>query len=109
MAKILIVDDNAMNRKLLASLLHHEGHETLEAADGKDGLAALQVGRIYENGSLYREVEQHAARLLVEMEKREGATAKLRESETRFRQLAENIQDVFFVISPDYSRTFYLS
>jgi len=34
MAKILIVDDNALNRKLLASILHHEGHETLEAVDG---------------------------------------------------------------------------
>jgi diguanylate cyclase (GGDEF)-like protein/PAS domain S-box-containing protein len=68
-----------------------------------------QVGRIYENGSLYREVEQHAAQLLVEMEKREGATAQLRASELRFRQLAENIQDAFFVVSADYSQTFYLS
>ncbi len=68
-----------------------------------------QVGRIYENGSLYREVEQHAAQLLVEMEKRESAAAELRESEMRFRQLAENIQDVFFIVSADYSQTFYLS
>lgn len=68
-----------------------------------------QVGRIYENASLYREVEQHAAQLLVEMEKRESAAAELRESEMRFRQLAENIQDVFFLVSADYSQTFYLS
>jgi diguanylate cyclase (GGDEF)-like protein len=45
MPKILIVDDNAMNRKLLASLLHHEGYETIEAVDGKDALAALRAGK----------------------------------------------------------------
>jgi diguanylate cyclase (GGDEF)-like protein/PAS domain S-box-containing protein len=80
-------------------------------AEDERVLATLgsQVGRIYENGSLYREVEHHAAQLLMEMEKRERATANLRASETRFRQLAENIQDVFFLVSPDFSQTFYLS
>ncbi|MDB6015058.1 MAG: response regulator receiver modulated sensor-containing diguanylate [Gammaproteobacteria bacterium] len=91
----------------LADKLGAEGF----SAEDERVIATLgaQVGRIYENGSLYREVEQHAAQLLVEMEKRESAAAELRESETRFRQLAENIQDVFFVISADYSQTFYLS
>ena len=225
MAKILIVDDNAANRKLLVSLLGHEGHEMIEAVDGKDALAALRAQRpqlvmsdilmptmdgyefvrqvradpelagtpvifqtahyregeaqrlaqvcgvscvlakpsesieilravaqalagasvplppplsadfdrehlqlitnklsessdelrgansrfAAESGSLYREVEYHAAQLLIEMEKRERATANLRASETRFRQLAENIQDVFFLMSPDFSQTFYVS
>ncbi|HEY6923238.1 MAG TPA: GAF domain-containing protein, partial [Steroidobacteraceae bacterium] len=68
-----------------------------------------QVGRIYENGSLYREVQAHAARMIVEMEKREQAAAELRESEARFRELAESIQDVFFLCSPDYTQTFYVS
>ena len=68
-----------------------------------------QVGRIYENGSLYREVEQHAARLLKEMERRELAAAELRESEARFREMAETIQDVFFLTQPDFSQTLYLS
>ena len=45
MPKILIVDDNTMNRKLLASLLHHEGYETVEAVDGKDALAALRASK----------------------------------------------------------------
>ena len=86
------------------------GAEGFNAEDEKI-LATLgaQVGRIYENGSLYREVENHAAQLLVEMEKREGAAAQLRESETRFRQMAESIQDLFFLISADFTRTFYLS
>jgi PAS domain S-box-containing protein len=37
-----------------------------------------QVGRIYENGTLYLEVQQHAAQLLVEMEERSRASDKLR-------------------------------
>jgi diguanylate cyclase len=103
----------------LCSLTRTYGWLCLADKLGSEGFSAederiiatmgAQVGRIYENGSLYREVERHAAQLLVEMEKREGATAQLRESETRFRQLAENIEDVFFVISTDWSRTYYLS
>jgi len=40
MTKILVVDDNATNRKLLVTWLGSEGYLTLEAADGSDGLAA---------------------------------------------------------------------
>lgn len=45
MAKILIIDDNASNRKALAALLQHEGHQTIEAGDGADGLAAVREQR----------------------------------------------------------------
>ena len=45
MAKILIVDDSATNRKLLVSLLEHEGHQMIEAVDGKDALAFLRAER----------------------------------------------------------------
>ncbi|MGA8708936.1 MAG: EAL domain-containing protein [Steroidobacteraceae bacterium] len=45
MANILVVDDNPTNRKLLSVLLRHEGHETLEATDGEDGLAAARAER----------------------------------------------------------------
>ena len=45
MAKILIIDDNASNRKALATLLEHEGHQTIEAQDGADGLAAVREQR----------------------------------------------------------------
>jgi diguanylate cyclase len=68
-----------------------------------------QSGRIYENGSLYADVQHHAAQLMVEMEERERAVAGLRVSEERFRQLAENIQDALFVIAGDLSRTLYMS
>src|ERR1700722_8128420 len=45
MAKILIIDDNASNRKALVALLEHEGHKTFEAQDGADGLAAVREQR----------------------------------------------------------------
>lgn len=37
-AKILIVDDEERNRRLLEVLLHTDGYATLVAANGKDGL-----------------------------------------------------------------------
>jgi PAS domain S-box-containing protein len=45
MATILIVDDLAANRKVLATLLRSEGHRLLEAGDGVAGLAAIQGER----------------------------------------------------------------
>jgi CheY-like chemotaxis protein len=38
MASILVVDDNATNRKLIVALLSHDGHVTFEARDGADAL-----------------------------------------------------------------------
>jgi PAS domain S-box-containing protein len=41
MATILIVDDFSANRTALATLLRREGHRLVEAADGREGLAAV--------------------------------------------------------------------
>jgi diguanylate cyclase (GGDEF)-like protein/PAS domain S-box-containing protein len=73
------------------------------------GILAGQVGRIYENGSLYLDLQMHAAQLQVEIDERERAVASLGRSEERFRQLAENIRDVFFILSPDFSEMTYQS
>src|SRR6266850_146065 len=43
MAKILVVDDNAGNRKLVVTLLGHDGHRIIEANDGADGLEAARA------------------------------------------------------------------
>jgi diguanylate cyclase (GGDEF)-like protein/PAS domain S-box-containing protein len=86
------------------------GTEEFDANDESMlGTLGAQVGRIYENGSLYLEVQQHATQLLVEMEERERAAVQLRNSELRFRQLAENIEDVFFIATPDLSESIYIS
>jgi diguanylate cyclase (GGDEF)-like protein/PAS domain S-box-containing protein len=68
-----------------------------------------QSGRIYENSRLYFEVQHHAAQLQVEIDERARAASDLKSSEERFRELAENIQDAFFVIEGDLSRTLYMS
>jgi len=68
-----------------------------------------QSGRIYENSRLYFEVQHHAARLQVEIDERARAAAELKVSEERFRELAENIQDAFFVVAGDLSQTLYMS
>jgi two-component system, cell cycle response regulator DivK len=38
MSRILIVEDNAKNMKLVRDLLQHRGHQTLEAEDGESGV-----------------------------------------------------------------------
>jgi len=43
MARILVVDDNATNRKLVRSLLSSEGHLMFEAANGIEGLALARA------------------------------------------------------------------
>jgi PAS domain S-box-containing protein len=44
-ATILIVDDRSANRKQLVTLLGPHGHRLLEAANGREGLAAVQTDR----------------------------------------------------------------
>ncbi|MDP9323980.1 MAG: response regulator, partial [Acidobacteriota bacterium] len=45
MATILIVDDLAANRTFLVTLLGHQGHRMLEAANGSDALASIHGER----------------------------------------------------------------
>ena len=45
MATILIVDDLSADREFLATLLRRHGHRPLEAANGRDGLAAALAER----------------------------------------------------------------
>lgn len=42
MAKILLVEDNEMNRDMLARRLQRRGHEVLVAVDGEQGVAIAQ-------------------------------------------------------------------
>ena len=38
MSTVLIVEDNEKNMKLVRDILQHQGHATLEAATGRDGV-----------------------------------------------------------------------
>ena len=41
MAKILIIDDSAFQRRLLRKLIELQGHEVIEAINGQEGLAII--------------------------------------------------------------------
>ena len=72
-------------------------------------ILGAQVGGIYENGTLYAALQAHADTLQQEIIERKRAQTAMRQSEIRFRQLAENIRDVFFLIDLDSSRLHYVS
>ena len=92
---------------LLADKLGAEGF----SEDDERLLSALaaQAGRIYENGSLYLEMRSTTEQLRREIVQRNQAVEELRETELRFRQLAENIREVFFLVDPSDGRIFYVS
>ncbi|HLD66455.1 MAG TPA: EAL domain-containing protein [Pseudomonas sp.] len=52
---------------------------------------------------------QYAERLEEEILRRQGVEATLRESEQRFRQLAENIREVFYLADPVHTQMLYIS
>jgi diguanylate cyclase len=70
---------------------------------------AAQLAPAYENLMLYDEVQQYAAQLEAEIEERKASAERLGESERRFRQLAETINEVFFLVEPGSRRLLYLS
>ncbi len=45
MSNILIVEDNEKNMKLVRDILRHQGHTTLEATTGEDGVRLALEGR----------------------------------------------------------------
>ncbi len=73
------------------------------------GILTAQIGRIYENGRLYREIQQHASLLEMEIDQRKITQHALTESESLFRQLAENIREAFFLIDAESKRIVYIS
>jgi diguanylate cyclase (GGDEF)-like protein/PAS domain S-box-containing protein len=103
----------------VSSVAHVYGWLCLADKVGADGFSAedeqvlsvlgAQLGRIYENGKLYRDIQGQTLQLRVEIENRDRALSELRKSEERFQRLAENIPDAFYVVSADYSQTLYVS
>ncbi len=45
MARVLVIDDDAALRRLIARTLGAAGHEVIEAENGEDGLAQSQCGK----------------------------------------------------------------
>jgi diguanylate cyclase (GGDEF)-like protein/PAS domain S-box-containing protein len=59
--------------------------------------------------ALVRKLEERNLEFEEAIGKLQTANDRIRESEERFRQMAENIRDVFFLTSTDDSRTYYVS
>ncbi|HEY2396995.1 MAG TPA: EAL domain-containing protein [Rudaea sp.] len=71
-------------------------------------LAAL-LGPNYDNLRLVDDAQRNTRELQIEVVERKRIAEGLRDSETRFRQMAENISDVFFLRDADGNRMLYIS
>jgi diguanylate cyclase (GGDEF)-like protein/PAS domain S-box-containing protein len=87
----------------LASEDFHENDEQLAL------MLASQLIPHYENLVLLDRLQRHAGILNIETEERKNALHRLQESELRFRQLAENIREVFFLLEAKSGDMLYVS
>ena len=80
-------------------LANKRGADTFSADDEKIlAILGAQVGRIYENGSLYLEIQKHAEQLEVEVSERQRAMEELRASKASLRR-AQALAKISHVIS----------
>jgi diguanylate cyclase (GGDEF)-like protein/PAS domain S-box-containing protein len=70
---------------------------------------AAQVAVAYENLLLYAEVKKQHAKLAHEAAERQRIMEELQESNMRFRQLAENVDEVFILSDRDETEMLYVS
>jgi two-component system cell cycle sensor histidine kinase/response regulator CckA len=81
------------------------GQSVREMRNIADRQAALESS----NTRIEQTVAERTAELTSEIEERRLAEESLKSSEQRFRQLAETIQDVFWMTSPDCRKALYVS
>ena len=80
-------------------LLDKVGAEEFSAEDERlAGILAAQVGRTYENGSLYADVLSHAAEMEREVGERKRAEEALREREEHIRLLLDSTAEAIYGI-----------
>ena len=73
------------------------------------GVANRQAQLETVNEIIERKVEERTSELSEEMIVRKNAEGTLRESDEKFRQMAENITDMFWMTSPDMRQVLYVS
>jgi PAS domain S-box-containing protein len=73
--------------------------------DGGDVWALIAASPLLDDAGEYGGILM----MVTDITARKQIEAGLRESEERFRQIAENIDDMFFVREPDFSRILYIS
>ncbi|MBI4290021.1 MAG: EAL domain-containing protein [Betaproteobacteria bacterium] len=102
----------ASNDKVYGWLYFADRHNEDEFTEEDERLAmilAARLAQLYENAMFYDVIQRHAAHLQLEVAERKQAEKDLAASEQRFRQIAENIRDVIFLIDPVNSRTLYVN
>jgi diguanylate cyclase len=72
-------------------------------------MLASQLGPAYASRVLFDRAKRHSALLELEIDERKEAGERTRESELRFRELAENIHEVFLLVDPVNGRMLYVS
>ncbi|MGV7206295.1 EAL domain-containing protein [Oxalobacteraceae bacterium A2-2] len=70
---------------------------------------ATQLALAYENLLLYERIQDHVHQLQGDLIERQRIAGQLRESESRFRQIAEHIDEVFFLTDVVYDKLLYIS
>ncbi|PZV17940.1 MAG: histidine kinase [Leptolyngbya sp.] len=86
----------------------HQPRRFTEAEVQLAQLFAERAATAIDNYHLYQQQQQVNQRLEAEIKERQQAQIALQESEEKFRQLAENIEQVFWIRSPD-GQILYLS
>jgi diguanylate cyclase (GGDEF)-like protein/PAS domain S-box-containing protein len=83
-----------------------------EFPEGDEQLAltlASQLAPEYENRILYDRISHHASALEIEINERKDVAERMLDSELKFRQLAENIREVFLLIDIANAKMLYVS
>ncbi|MDC8756893.1 EAL domain-containing protein [Janthinobacterium fluminis] len=70
---------------------------------------ATQLAVAYENLALYEKIRDNVEQLETDLLERRRITDRLHDSEERFRQLADAIDEVFFLTDPANSQMLYVS
>jgi PAS domain S-box-containing protein len=70
---------------------------------------SVEAIKIDEDSLHFSEFSELAHSANIMIEKRHEAELMLQQSEVRFRQLAENIKEVFWIVSPDWREVIYIS
>ena len=72
-------------------------------------LAGIAIATGFAVGRISLRLEEDNRTLQIEVTERKRAEEALRETEDKFRQLADNITDVFWITSPDFKTMHYVS
>jgi diguanylate cyclase len=72
-------------------------------------ILAAEIAVLIENIELYTIIQRHATTLQLEISERKNTEIELTRSEKLFRQFAENIDDVFWLITPNLDKILYVS